>query len=73
VSIECDQKNLEYFQTSNVLARTQAKLSETLSAKDFVFNNLEGSKNLADWLSVHPNYKFNNERPFAELVPNVSV
>jgi hypothetical protein len=57
VSIQCDHKNLEYFQTSKVLSRREARWSEVLSAYDFVIEHLEGSKNPADGLSRRSDYK----------------
>jgi len=48
VLIRCDNKTLEYFQTSKVLSRWQARWSEILSAYDFVIEHLEGTKNQAD-------------------------
>jgi hypothetical protein len=54
VLIQCDHKNLEYFQTSKVLSRRQARWSETLSAYDFVIEHLEGNKNPADGPSRRP-------------------
>jgi hypothetical protein len=65
VVIHCDHKNLEYFQTSNVLSRRQARWSETLSAYDIVIEQLEGTKNRADGLSRHANNEIGYERPVA--------
>jgi len=48
VLIQCDHKNLEYFQTSKVLSRRQARWAEILSSYDFVIEHLEGKKNPAD-------------------------
>ena len=46
--IQCDHKNLEYFQTSKVLSRRQARWAEILSSYDIVIDHLEGKKNPAD-------------------------
>jgi len=73
VLIQCDHKNLEYFQTSKVLSRRQARWSEVLSAYDFVIEHLEGSKNLADGPSRRPDYEIGYERPVARLLATVSV
>jgi hypothetical protein len=48
VLIQCDHKNLEYFQTSKVLSRRQVRWVEILSAYDFVIEHLEDSRNPAD-------------------------
>ena len=48
VLIQRDHNNLEYFQTSEVLSRRQARWSEVLFAYDFAIEHLEGSKNPAD-------------------------
>jgi hypothetical protein len=69
----CDYKNLEYFQTSKVLSRSQARWLETVSAYDFVIKHWEGSKNLADVTSKRPNYKPGYEGPVGQLVATVSV
>jgi hypothetical protein len=41
VLIQRDHKNLEYFQTSKVLSRRQARSAEILSSSDFVIEHLE--------------------------------
>jgi len=73
VLIRCDHNNLEYFQTSKVLSRRQARWSETVSAYDFVFEHLEGSKNHADGPSRRPDYEIGYEKPVARLMATVSV
>jgi len=73
VSIRCDHKNLEYFQTSKVLSRRQARWLETLSAYNFVIEHLEGSKNPADGPSRRGDYEVGYERPVARLMATVSV
>jgi len=73
VSIRCDHKNLEYFQTSKVLSRRQARWSETLLAYDFVIQRLEGTKNPADGPSRRPCHEIGYERPVAQLLATVPV
>jgi hypothetical protein len=73
VLIQCDHKNLEYFQTSKVLSRRQARWSEVLSAYDFVSKHLEGSKNLADGPSRRPDYKIGYKSLVTRLLATVSV
>jgi len=73
VLIRCDHKNLEYFQTSIILSRRQARWSEILSAYDFVIEHLEGSKNPADTLSGQPDYEIGYESPVARLLATVLV
>jgi len=73
VLIQCDHKNLEYFQTSKVLSRRQARWSEVLSAYDFVIEHLDGSKNPADGPSRRRDYEIGYKRPVARLLATVSV
>jgi len=73
VLIWCDHRNLEYFQTSKVLSRRQARWSEILSAYDFVIEHWEASKNPADGPSRQPDYEIGCERPVARLLATVSV
>jgi len=73
VSIRCDHKNLEFFQTSKVLSRRQARWLEILSAYDIAIEHLEGSKNPADGPSRRPDYEIRYERPVARLLATVSV
>jgi hypothetical protein len=72
VLIQCHYKNLEYFQTSKVLSRSQARWSEVLSAYNFGIEHLEGSKNPADGPSRRPDYEIGYERPVARLLATVS-
>jgi len=60
--------DLEYFQTSKVLSRKQARCSETISAYDFVIQHLEGSKNPPDGTSRRADYEIGYERPVARLL-----
>jgi len=64
ISIQCDHKNLAYFQTSKVLSRRQAPWAEILSSYDCVIEHLEG-KNPADGPSRRPDYQKGYERPTA--------
>ena len=73
VLIQCDHKNLEYFQTSKVLSGRQARWSEVLSAYDFLIEHLEDSKNPADGPCRRPDYEIGYERPVARLLAMVSV
>jgi len=73
VLIRCDHKNLEYFKTSKVLSRRQARWSEIISAYDIVIEHLEGSKNPADGPSRRPDYEIGYKRPVARLLATVSV
>jgi len=76
ILIWCDHKNLEYFQTSKLLSRRQARWSEILSAYDFVIEHLEGTSNTADSTSRRPNYEIGYERPVARLLataPNGTI
>jgi hypothetical protein len=72
ILIQCDHKNLEYFQTSKVLSRSQARWAEILSAYDFKIEHLEGTKNPADGPSRRPDYKQGYERPSARLLATSS-
>jgi hypothetical protein len=72
ILIQCDHKNLEYFQTSKVLSRRQARWAEILSAYDFKIEHLEGTKNPADGPSRRPDYEQGYERPSARLLATAS-
>jgi hypothetical protein len=73
VLIQCDHKNLEYFQTSKVLSRRQARWAEILSSYDFVIEHLEGKKNPADGPSRRPDYEIGYERPTARLLATLAT
>jgi len=73
VLIRCDHKNLEYFQLSIVLSRRQARLSEILSAYDFVIEHLEANKNPAHGPSRRPDYEIGYKRPVARLLATAPV
>jgi len=73
VLIQCDQKNLEYFQTSKVLSRRQARWAEILSSYDFVIEYLKGKKNPADGLSRRPDYEIGYEIPTAQLLATLAT
>jgi hypothetical protein len=68
ILIQCDHKNLEYFRTTKVLSRRQARWAEILSAYDFTIEHLDGTKNLADGPSRRPDYEEGYERPSARLL-----
>jgi hypothetical protein len=68
ILVQCDHKNLEYFQTSKVLSRRQARWAEILSSYDFVIEHLEGKTNPADGTSRRPDYEIGYERPIARLL-----
>jgi hypothetical protein len=72
IMIQCDHKNLEYFQTSKVLSRRQAHWAEILSAYDYKNEHLEGTKNPADGPSRRPDYEQGYERPSARLLATAS-
>jgi hypothetical protein len=65
---QCDHKNLEYFQTSKVLSRRQARWAEILLSYAFVTQHLEGKKYPADGPSRRPDYEDGEERPTARLL-----
>jgi hypothetical protein len=67
ILIHCHHKNPEYFQTSKVLSRRQARWAEILSSYDFVIQHLERKKNPADGPSRRPDYEEGYERPTARL------
>jgi len=73
VLIQCDHKNLEYFQTSKVLSRRQARWAEILSSYHFVIEHLEGKKNPADGPSGRPDYEIGYERPTARLLATLAT
>jgi hypothetical protein len=57
VYIQCCHENLEYFLTSQVLSRRQARWSEVVSAYNFVIEHLEGSKIPGAGQSRLPDYQ----------------
>jgi hypothetical protein len=73
VLIGCDHKNLEYFHTSELLSRRQARWSETGSAYDLAVEYLEDSKNPAAGLSRRPNYEIAYESCVERLLATVLV
>jgi hypothetical protein len=68
ILIQCDHKNLVYFQTTKVLSRRQARWAEILSAYDCTIEHLDGTKNPADGPSRRPDYEEGYERPSARLL-----
>jgi len=66
ILVQCDHKNLKYFQTSKVFSRRQARWAEILSSYDCVIEHLEGKKNPEDGLSRRPDYEIRYERPIAQ-------
>jgi len=73
VLIQCDHKNLEYFQTSKVLSRRQVRWAKIISSHDFVIEHLEGKKNLADGPSRRPDYEIGYERLTARLLATLAT
>jgi len=73
VFIQCHHKNLEYFQTSKVLSRRQARWSETPSVYDCVIEDPDRNKQPAEGPSGWPDYEIGHERPVARLFPTVPV
>jgi hypothetical protein len=65
VLIQCDHKKLEYFQTSKVLSRRQARCVEIVSSYDFVIEHLAENRNPADGPSRRPDYEIGYGRPTA--------
>jgi hypothetical protein len=57
ILIQCDHKNLVYFQTTKVLSRRQARWAKILSAYDFTIEHLDSTKNPADGPSQRPDYE----------------
>ncbi|KAJ3495813.1 hypothetical protein NLJ89_g10573 [Agrocybe chaxingu] len=56
ITVVCDHKNLEYFMSSHVLNRHQARWSMFLSEFDFRLDWAPGSKNVADAPSRRPDF-----------------
>ena len=73
ILIQCDHKDLEYFQTSTVLSLTRARWAEILSSHNFVIQHLEGKKNPADGPPRRPDYEEVYERPTARLLATLVV
>jgi len=72
VLIQCDQKSLEYFQTSKVLCRRQTRWAEILSCYDFVITHFEGKKDSADGPWTGLDYEVVYNRPTAWLLATVA-
>jgi hypothetical protein len=68
VLVQCDHKNLEYFTTTKVLSRRQARWAEMLSAYDFSIEHLEGSQNPADGPSRRPDYAKGYVQPVGRIL-----
>ena len=66
--IQCDHKNLEYFQTSKVICRRQARWAEILSSYNIVIEHLEGKRNPPDLPSRRPDYEIGYETMTAKLL-----
>jgi RNase H-like domain found in reverse transcriptase/Reverse transcriptase (RNA-dependent DNA polymerase)/Integrase zinc binding domain/Chromo (CHRromatin Organisation MOdifier) domain/Integrase core domain len=73
ILVRCDHKNLEYFQTSKVLSRRQARWYEILSAYNFTIEHLEGKKNPADGPSRRPDYEEGYQRPVMQLLASLAT
>jgi hypothetical protein len=73
VLIQCDHKNLEYFQTSKVLSRRQARWADILSSYDFDIEPLEGKKHPAARPSRRRDYELGYERPTARLLATLAA
>jgi len=73
VLIQCDHKNLEYFETSKVLSRRQASWAEILSSYDFIIEHLEGKKNPADGPSRRRDYEIGYEHMTAKLLATIAA
>jgi len=73
ILIQCDHKNLEYFQISKVLSRRQARWAEVLSSYGFTIQHLEGTKNPADGPSRRPDYKIGYEKPVGRLLATLAA
>jgi hypothetical protein len=73
VLIECDHTNQEYFQTSKVLSRKQARWAEILSSYDCVIEHLEGKTNPADGPSRRPDYEIGYEGATARLLATLAT
>jgi hypothetical protein len=73
VLIQCDNKNLEYFQTSKVRSRRHARWAEVLSSYDCVIEHLEQKKNPADGPSRRPDYVIGYKRPMARRLATLAA
>jgi hypothetical protein len=73
ILIQCDDKNLEYFQTSKVLSRSQARWAEILSSYDFIIEHLEGKENPADRRSRRPDYEIGYKRTTARQLASLAA
>jgi hypothetical protein len=68
VLIQCDYRNLEYYQMSKVLSRLQPRWAEIISSYDIVIEYLEGKKNRADGPSRRLDYEIGYELMTSKLL-----
>jgi DNA topoisomerase IB len=61
--IQCDHRNVEYFQKTKVLSRRKSRWADILSAYDLTMEHLDGNKNPADGPSRRPDYEEGYEWP----------
>jgi len=73
VLIQCNHKNLQYFETSKVLSQWQARWAEILSSYDFVIEHLEGKKNPEDRPLRRPDYEIGYENMTAKLLATLAA
>ncbi len=67
VLVHCDHKNLEYFRSSKVLSRRQARWSEFLARFNFKIQYLKGERNEADALSRRAQDRITPEEKSAQM------
>ena len=73
VRVRSDHKNLEFFMTTKLLNRRQARWAELLSGYDFVLDYVPGSKNPADGPSRRPDYAKDVDIPSGSLIPRSAL
>ena len=73
VLTQCDDKKVEYFQTSIVLFRRQARWAEIISLYNVIVEHREGKKNPADGPSSGPCYEIGYENMTARLLATSAV
>jgi len=73
VLIQCEHKNLEYFQKSKVPSQPLVRWAEILSWYGFVIEHLEGEKNTADGPSRRPDYDIRYENMTAKCLGTLAA
>jgi len=73
VLIQCDYRNLQYWQISKVLSRREARWAKILSLYHFVMEHQEHKNNPVNGPSKRPHYEIGSHNLTAILLPSITV